>query len=114
MKVKMEWNKTVKGRISELSSKGQELLDSEVLKSSNVFIPMDSVELLRSSLRSTNFGSGRVIWDTVYARRLYYNPDFNFSKDKNTNAQGLWYEAAKSKDLTSWISMISKLKDRLI
>lgn len=114
MKVKMEWSSKTVGRIKELSIRGQELLDSEVLKSSNVFIPMDSVELMRSSLRSTNFGSGRIIWDTPYARRLYYNPEYNFSKDKNVNAQGLWYEAAKSKDLKSWIKMIDELKNKLI
>lgn len=26
-----------------------------------------------------------------YARRLYYHPEYNFRKDKNPNAQGLWF-----------------------
>lgn len=29
--------------------------------------------------------------DAPYARRLYYHPEYNFRKDKNPNAQGLWF-----------------------
>ena len=35
-------------------------------------------------------GVVRLIFDTPYARRLYYHPEYNFHKDKNVNAQGLW------------------------
>lgn len=34
-----------------------------------------------------------VKFDTPYARRLYWNPQLNFRKDKNPNAQGLWMHA---------------------
>lgn len=34
-----------------------------------------------------------IIFDTPYARRLYWNPQFNFRTDKNPNAQGLWMHA---------------------
>lgn len=27
-----------------------------------------------------------------YPRRLYYHPEYNFRKDKNSNAGGLWFE----------------------
>lgn len=33
-----------------------------------------------------------LVFDTPYARRLYWNPQFNFRKDKNPNAQGLWMQ----------------------
>lgn len=33
-----------------------------------------------------------IVSDEPYARRLYYNPEYHFSKLKNANAQGLWFE----------------------
>lgn len=29
--------------------------------------------------------------DTPYTRRLYFHPEFNFRKDKNPKAQGMWF-----------------------
>lgn len=33
-----------------------------------------------------------LIYDTPYARRLYWHPEYNFRTDKNPNAQGKWLE----------------------
>lgn len=30
--------------------------------------------------------------DTPYARRLYFHPEYNFKKDKNSNAGGEWFD----------------------
>lgn len=37
-------------------------------------------------------GAISVISDTPYARRLYYHPEFNFKKNNNPNAGGMWFE----------------------
>ena len=37
-------------------------------------------------------GHVRLVTDTPYARRLYFHPEYNFRKDDNPNAQGLWLE----------------------
>ena len=34
----------------------------------------------------------RIVFDTPYARRLYWHPEYNFRHDKNPNAQGKWME----------------------
>ena len=34
----------------------------------------------------------RVVSEAPYARRLYYHPEYNFKKDKNANAGGMWFE----------------------
>lgn len=83
--------------------KAQVVLDEQVLKDSNFYIPKDTGELERSGVRSSVIGKGSIVWDTPYARRLYYNPQYNFSKDSNPNAQGLWFEAAKASFLTDWV-----------
>lgn len=33
-----------------------------------------------------------IIFDTPYARRLYWHPEYNFRTDKNVNAQGKWMQ----------------------
>lgn len=32
-----------------------------------------------------------IVSDMPYARRLYYHPEYNFQKEKNPNAGGLWF-----------------------
>lgn len=81
-------------------------LDQDVLKDSNYFIPVADHNLEGSGVRASKIGKGEVAWDTAYARRLYYNPQYNFSKDKNPNARGLWFEAAKAQYLNNWLKNI--------
>lgn len=42
--------------------------------------------------KDANSGNVLIISDTPYARRLYYHPEYNFSKDNNPNAGGLWFD----------------------
>lgn len=113
MRIRFDLGK-IPPKLRKLGREGQELLDQEVLKDSNYYAPQDSGELIQSSIRNTVFGSGKVVWDTVYARRLYYNPQYNFSKDKNPNAGGLWFRRAKAYKLQKWIHQLEKLRDRTI
>jgi hypothetical protein len=93
---------------------GQYVMDNQVLKDSNYFIPMDLRDLEKSGFLHSKLGQGKIMWKTPYAARLYYNPQYNFSKDMNPNAQGLWFEAAKARFLDKWkeqikVAMMSKL-----
>ena len=101
----------VANKIDNALNKAQHALDQQVLKDSNYFIPFDTGELMRSSLRSSQIGQGLIVWDTPYARRLYYNPQYNFRKDKNPNAQGLWFEAAKAAHGREWAELAQKTVD---
>ena len=98
-------------KVDKALSKAQAALDEQVLKDSNYFIPYDTGELMRSSLRSSRIGEGLIVWNTPYARRLYYNPQYNFSKDQNPNAQGLWFEAAKAIHYPEWVKLAQKVVD---
>lgn len=109
-KVKVDVNMGKLKAKEEIASRlAQEQIDQAVLKDSNYYIPKDQSTLEGSGIRSSLIGKGKIIWDTPYARRLYYNPQYNFSKDKNPNAQGLWFEAAKSNKLQSWINIGKKV-----
>ncbi|WP_054634820.1 minor capsid protein [Thalassobacillus sp. C254] len=84
---------------------GQKELDSQVLKDSNFYAPHDQGDLIESGVRNSKPGDGKIMWSTPYSRRLYYNPQYNFSKDRNPNASGLWFENAKSMHLPSWLKI---------
>lgn len=96
----------IEGSLKEAFQYGQYIMDNQVLKDSNFFIPQDERYLEKSSFLHSKLGQGKIVWITPYARRLYYNPQYNFSKDKNPNAQGLWFEAAKALYKDKWTKMV--------
>ncbi|QKS71662.1 minor capsid protein [Paenalkalicoccus suaedae] len=104
MKARVDFNAAkIKAKASGAKKQAQMVLDNEVVKGGNKFIPFDRGDLAQSGIRMTNPGSGKVTWQMPYARKLYYNPQFNFSKDKNSQAGGLWFERAKSQELPAWL-----------
>ncbi len=42
--------------------------------------------------RESSSGKVGLIHSTPYARRIYYHPEYNFSKVENPNARGKWFE----------------------
>ncbi|QWI52519.1 minor capsid protein [Bacillus mycoides] len=104
----------LESKVISATEKAQFALDQQVLKDSNYYAPEDTGELIRSGVRFSQLGEGHVEWNTPYARRLYYNPQYKFSHDTNTNAQGLWFEAAKAAHLDDWVRIVEqKTKDNL-
>lgn len=93
-------------RLDAGSKKAQMMLDQQVMKDSNQYIPFDTGNLAGSVARASTLG--RIIWDTPYARRLYYGQNFVFSKDSNPLARALWFEAAKAQYLKQWLAMIKE------
>lgn len=98
----------IKGKITNAVKKGQFALDNQVLKDSNFYIPKDTGMLEGSGISASDLGNGKVAWNTPYARKLYYNPQYNFSKDVNPNARGLWFEQAKATKLQYWLKITKK------
>lgn len=79
--------------LQALEMTAQSTLDD--IKVSQV-VPKDTTALEDSSfvdITGIKRGYARVIFDTPYARRLYYHPEYNFRTDKNPNAQGEWMQA---------------------
>lgn len=56
----------------------QKFIDQSVLDLSRPYVPFDTGVLSDSGDTSTDIGSGQVIYETPYARKMYYNPQFNF------------------------------------
>lgn len=45
-----------------------------------------------ASHENSNQGKNELIAPDVYARRMYYHPEYNFNKEEHKNAKGKWYE----------------------
>lgn len=101
----------IQAKVEQATEKVQISFAQQVLKDSNYFIPFDTGNLRDSSLIASDFQTGSLVWNTPYARRLYYNPQYNFSKDSNVNAQGLWYEVARARFLSDWVAFVQREYD---
>ena len=66
--------------------------DKNILESSG-FVDESQLEQLIVSL----------VYDTPYARRLYWHPEYNFRTDENENAQGKWLDAFIDGEKKDWI-----------
>lgn len=80
-----------------------EALHTEVIQAQ--VIPRDTGNLQNEStfVDYTNAAKGKVslVSVTPYARRMYFHPEYKFSKAENPNARGKWYEpwiSGKEKD----------------
>ena len=62
----------------------------------SAIVPKDTGELERSGfvdLSKLDDGIASIIFDTPYARRLYWHPEYNLRQYKNINAQGKWMQS---------------------
>lgn len=95
------------GKLKQKARRGRQIsqfaVDTQVLKTSNKYAPKRDNFLIESGARHSQIGKGLIKWQTPYSRRLYYNPQYNFSKDKNPQAGGLWFERAKAQHKNEWL-----------
>lgn len=104
VRVKSDFSGAAK-KIKQKKERTQLALDQQILKDSNFYLPFQDGVMMNSSFYASDLGKGLIAWDTPYARRLYWNPSFNFSKDRNPNARALWFEHAKSIHLDDWLAI---------
>ena len=96
----------IAARLEGVIEKRQKLLDSEVLKDSDYFCPINTSIMKDSGILNTVLGSGVVQWKTPYVRHQYYlgekvSPS-QIKYSHNKNAQPKWFEAAKVRHLKKW------------
>ncbi len=75
-------------RVYAASAKGIAAVANEALKDANYYAREDTGELIRSSIRASRPEEGELVWDTPYARSMYYTG--TPSQDTNPNASLLW------------------------
>lgn len=97
------------GRFNPKFSAAQKFIDSEVLRDSAPFTPFRYGNLMKSGNTGTTIGSGKVIYNAPYSKRMYYGVNFNFSKDKHPQASAQWFEKAKAIKKKNWIDGVNKI-----
>lgn len=93
-KVQVTLNSDQIHKLEEASRKAFEMTVEAVLSDikASATVPHEHGTLEDSGFTDIDVESlmGKVIFDTPYARRLYWNPEYNFRTDKNANASGMW------------------------
>ena len=87
----------------------QRFLDSEVLRDSAPYVPFRTGYLMNSGNTGTVIGSGKVIYNAPYAKRVYYANHANFSKAKHPQATAQWFEKAKAVKGNEWVKGVQKI-----
>ena len=118
------WNPNFAKATTEDFHRAQCFVDSECIRHMDKYTPKRTGALIRSATLGTKIGSGHIVYNTPYARYQYYGEiygpnipiykdgelmgwrsppkkhptgrEINYSKDKNPNAQKLWFEKMKS------------------
>lgn len=86
----VELNILLAARGLEIKGKVQQYIDSEVLRLTDPYVPMDTSNLKKSGTRHTKIGSGNVEYKTPYAKRQYFDNKGNGLRGKQ------WFERSKA------------------
>ena len=118
------WNPNFAKITNEDFHRAQCFVDSECIRHMGKYTPKRTGALIRSATLGTKIGSGHIVYNSPYARYQYYGEiygpnipiykdgelmgwrsppkkhptgrEITYSKDKNPNAQKLWFEKMKS------------------
>lgn len=82
------------------------LVTTQALKDSNRYARRQSGDLIKSSLIATNYQKGELIWNTPYAKRVYWTG--TPLKNKNPHARLMWADFAKSVHNKEWLKIAQK------
>lgn len=115
--VDIEWDMA---KIEKIAKAGEKALGYTVdalsteIESYQV-VPFRDGILVDSQNHGVEDGVGFISWNTPYARRLYYHPEYNFNQDKHVNARGLWCDNWVYGDGNHWLknTYISFLKQEV-
>lgn len=93
-KIDPKGNAYVKKLMQEALVETADALKSDLEQSQ--IMPFDTGALQNRSTfiddSKKNSGVVSIVSDTVYARRLYFHPEYNYQKTHNKNAGGAWFE----------------------
>ena len=90
--------------------KGLAHLSEEILADCNEYCKEDTGALIQSSLIHSRPADGKLIWQTPYARRQYWEIKTAYI-DVNPNATWKWCEAAKRVCKNKWERQAQRLME---
>ena len=82
----------------------------QALSDCNYFARKDQGTLIQSSETASDLSAGELVWNTPYAKRVYYTG--TPSQDVNPNASLMWCEKAKDTYGSDWNAIAQKSFDK--
>lgn len=93
-RAQLVWNPNFKPKWTRRYSQTQIFVDSEVLRLSEPFTPLQTGLLVKSGTLGTDIGSGTVSWIAPYAKRQYYKSK---TRSETGNLRGgFWFDRMKA------------------
>ena len=86
---RLVWNPSFGSQKTVAFTQAQKFVDSEVLRYMDPLSPYRNGDMIKSATQGTVIGSGHIVYNSVYARRQYYE-----HKKKSK-----WFEKVKSQKL---------------
>ena len=106
--VKLESNaKEFIERLGKLTEKATYELSSQILADSNKHVRAHRWTLRDSSLAKSDPAKGLLVWDTPYAKRVYFTG--TPSTDENPDAELMWVHVARDRYGKDWLAMFESL-----
>lgn len=107
VKVNVILNKANISKLEQAMEKALPLTINAMVTEINTMqvVPKEVGSLEESVATGVENGVGFISYSTPYARRLYYNPQYNFRTDKNPNAQGRWMDSFIHGPKKLWLTM---------
>ena len=99
-------------RFDQLEEKARYLLSSQILADANKHVRADKWRLRDSSLQYSIPKDGYLIWNTPYAKRVYYTG--TPSTDQNPDAELMWVHVARDRYSEDWMVMFKNLAEKEI
>jgi hypothetical protein len=120
-RVKFNFDKNrVAASIQANCDKGIAIISNEALEDANHFARFDQGELIKSSIRASQPEKGRLVWDTPYAKRMYYTGHpvtYRPPGEKggsNPYASLMWAHKGASANKDKYLRMLKKLREERI
>ena len=91
----------IQAKMDHAWKQGLEMLSSQILRDCNRYCKEDTGMLIASSQIHSDLKNGKLVWQTPYAARQYYEIRTAY-KDVNSEASWRWCEVARTNHLERW------------
>lgn len=103
-------SQTLTAKVDKAWDKGLALLTEQILNDANEYVKVDKHPLEMSALTHSIPKDGRIVWQTPYARRQYWEIRTAHT-DVNPKATWRWFEVAKSVKMRTWERQAERLME---
>ena len=102
--IKIDPNKCA-AKVQGAWDKGLYALSSQILGDCNQYVKVDQHTMESSSYAASQLSEGKLVWDTVYAKRQYWEIKTSLTPGRSWK----WCEKAKIKFKSDWQKLAEKL-----